>query len=159
MLRDDEVQNLIEVAYSGMGYKMFDEAGRIFEALTLVCPLNPHPRIGTATLLYMQRQPVEAIDLLKGVLSDFPKALFSRALLARILKETGQPEWETYAQEVLRMDDQNTIATVMVNELLGLVPPGQAAKGATSVPKSESSSRPATTMSSASALMRSARRA
>ncbi len=112
-----ELNPLLEIAHLALDERMFDEAQEMFALLNLLCPSNPHPRIGQALVVYGQHRSDDAISLLEGVLRDFPQAVFTRSLLARFLLEENSPDWRTHAQAVLAMVSEG-VAFEMVQTLL-----------------------------------------
>lgn len=117
-LEATEFDHLLEIAHLALDERMIDEAGEIFSVLTRARPSNPHPRIGQALIVYGQRKHDEAIFILEGILRDFPNAIFTRSLLAKIQQEVGRPNWQHYAREVLELADDG-VAVEMARSLLG----------------------------------------
>jgi Bacterial type III secretion protein (HrpB1_HrpK) len=114
-----EFDHLLEIAHLALDERMIEEAGEMFVVLAQIKPTNPHPRIGQALIVYGQRKHDEAIVLLEGILRDFPRAIFTRSLLAKIMLEAGRPDWQRYAREALALTDDG-VAADMARGLLEL---------------------------------------
>ena len=109
-LQASELGLLIEVGFWALDERQFDDAEALFARLSEVQRENPYPRIGLAMLAYSGGNRDDAIDRLRGVLRDFPEAVFTRSLLARFMKENGQAGWETYARETLERVQEGVAA-------------------------------------------------
>ena len=96
-----EYDQLLEIAYFALDERLFDDAGTIFGALAQTRADKPYPRIGLALREYALGERDEAIRGLRGVVADFPDAVFTRSMLAQFLKDAGHPDWAVYARETL----------------------------------------------------------
>lgn len=113
-----DFDHLLEVAHLALDERMLVEAQEMFALLTVFRPTNPHPRIGQALIFYAQHQSGDAIVLLEAILRDFPNAVFTRSLLAKMLSEADQPDWQHYAHEVIERASSG-VAFEMAAQLLG----------------------------------------
>jgi len=117
-LTDAELDMLVEVAHLALDLQLFEQ----FDALTFsICrlrPDKPYPHIAVALGEYVRGRRREAIDRLLVVLANFPDAVYTRSLLARFMKELGDPGWEQFAREALERSSQG-VAADLARETLG----------------------------------------
>lgn len=115
---EEDVQQLLEIAYLAVDEGWCEFAETIFLALQYCDPGNPHPKIGQALVSHRQGLVDEAVRGLESVLTTFPDAVFARSLLAHFLKQAHRPGWEMLAQECL-MRRQDGVAAELARSLLG----------------------------------------
>ena len=102
-LNDQDFQLLLDIAYLALDQQMLSEAQTILTALTETRVSNPYPAIGLALFAHRQHRRSDAIAALRQVLLSFPSAVFTRSLLAMMLKEQGADDWSQYAHESLTL--------------------------------------------------------
>jgi len=122
VIDDQEFFLILSIAHDAIDAGLLDAAYELHQRLERIRPDNPHPRIGQALVQYVSGQQAEAIDKLRAVLQDFPDAVFTRSLLAKFLKETGQDGWDRYANETLERV-QDGISAEIARDVLGLSQP------------------------------------
>ena len=98
-VNDQDFQLLLDIAYLALDNRMLTEAQTVLATLADARSSNPYPAIGLALLMYRQHRRSDAIEALRQVLSLFPAAVFTRSLLAMMLKEQGADDWSRYAHE------------------------------------------------------------
>lgn len=126
---EQDFEELLEIAYLGLDCRLYDQAVTLLRTLEVAVPGNPHPRIGQALVRYARGDAPEAIRMLEAVLSAFPDAVFTRSLLAKLLKESGAGGWEVYAREALDRVDQGVAADLARSVLGGPVASNERASG------------------------------
>lgn len=109
---DAEYEQLLEIAYFALDERLFDDAASILGALAQTRPDKPYPRIGLALLAYARGDRDAAIGGLRAVLASFPDAVFTRSMLAQLLKDSNQLGWERYAHEALERTSEGVAADI-----------------------------------------------
>lgn len=116
--RNIDADQLIEIAFMAIDYKLFDQLDVLLSNLLEVSPEKPFVRIAVALGQYSRGALLDAIATLRTNLELFPDAVYTRALLANFLKEQGQEDWEQFAHEALASVDTG-IAADMARIALG----------------------------------------
>lgn len=117
-LADQDFELLLEIGHLAVDEGLLEDAETVFGALSDARPANPHPRIGRALVAHGRRQPILAMELLEALLREFPRAVFTRSLLARFMHEAGRSGWQRFASESLALAPTG-VAADMARELLG----------------------------------------
>lgn len=117
-LTDAELDVLVEVAHLALDLQLFEQFDALCFAICRLRPDKPYPHIAVALGDYVRGRHREAIDRLHAVLANFPDAVYTRSLLARFMKELGDPGWERFAREALERSSQG-VAADMAREVLG----------------------------------------
>lgn len=107
-----ESEILLEIGHVAMVNGLLDEAYAIMDSLSSIDPDAPHPRTGRALSSFMLGRLQQAIDDLSETVNLFPQAVFARALLARFMKQVGDPTAEDMAISVLEMNPPDFVADI-----------------------------------------------